>query len=165
MAQFLHVSWTFHANRQALYRLLTDMLIGSLCGALCAKLHAPGLSAVDFGMKQTSWILIWLRSALFPCLMAVSFLLRRRYLFSILFFLKGAFAAYCLCAFALFGADRLLFALPALAFQSLLPLPLYFYAASVWLGEEDSSGRPLFFLAPMLLISLLGALIQVSLVT
>lgn len=164
MAHFLHVSSAFHANRQEVIRLLTCTLVGSLCGALCARLQASALTSVDFSVKQTSWVPILLRSLLFPSLMAVSFLLCRRYLFYLLFFLKGAFTAFLLCGFALCGADRLLEALPAVFFHSLFPLPVYFYAGSVWLESWDGSGRPLVLLLSMLFSTCVGSLLQASLV-
>ncbi len=159
MARFLHLTSAFQANRADRDRLLAFLLLGSLFGAFGARLQHDALPAFDFGADQGTWILTWLRFSLFPCLLAVSFLLHRRWLFCLLFFLKGAFVSFTLCVFSLCGWKQFLDVLPPLFWQGLLPLPLQLYVASIWLGEERSDGAVLLLFA-LLLPGLLGVLFR-----
>ena len=165
MAQFLLVSPDYRSERAACVRLLGVLFIGSLTGALWAKLLVHALSDPAFRSGQSSWLLIWLRADLFPCLLAVSFLLGRRPLFYILFFAKGALVCFTLCYFSMQGRDQLFFVMPTLCFSSLLPLPAQLWGASVWLQTRELRTRSLILLVPMLLLALLGALIQTAVVS
>lgn len=162
MAHFIHSLPTFQPNRNDCPRLLLSLMFGSLLGAVCARLQTASVSDLVFGVAQSFWIPIWLRASLFPCLLAVSFLLRRRFLFYVLFFLKGTFVSFTLSIFALYGVEQLLSFLPVFLFQTMLPLPIQFYSASIWL-QDGEDFRKLFLLAPMLFLALFGALIQMAL--
>lgn len=164
MVHFLHVSSVFHADRRDCARLLTVLLIGSLMGALFAKLQSVTFLEYDHLSSQTSCFPIWLRVSLFPCLLAVSFLVRRSFLFYVLFFLKGLFVSFSLCLFAVYGVSQLVSVLPAF-FLSVLLLPVHFCATLFWLQAGENAGRGILFLLPVLLLSFLGALFQTSMVS
>ena len=163
MAQFLHGSTVLQSNRRDCYRLMTFLLLGALLGSLTARFQFRTISCFRFEARQSAWILIWFRSSLFSCLLAVSFLLRRSILFDLLFFLKGAFVSFILCVFSHCGVNQLFPSLPPLVLQSVLPLPLQFHVASIWLRDAQRNAAGLVLLAPLLLLALLGALISTSL--
>ena len=163
MAHFLRLSSAFHADRRDCLRLLGFLLSGSILGALFARLRSDALSTLRFDMTQGSWIPIFLRSSLFPCLMAVSFLLRRRWLFCCLFFGKGFFVAFSLSVIALSGRLQFLCFFPPFLNHALL-LPMELYVGSVWLRKEDAGGA-LWLLFPLLFLAFFGVLIQTSLVS
>ena len=163
MARFLHFSSAFQSNRKDCYQLLAFLLIGALFGALVASLQPVTVFVFDFDAIQTSWIPIWFRSSLFPCLLAVSFLLRRKALFFLLFFLKGAFVSFTLCILSRFGLNLLLSNLSFFLIQTVLPLSIQLYVSSIWLRFEQNNASALFLLVPMILAAFLGALILMHL--
>ena len=97
-------------------------------------------------------------------LLAVSFLLRRRTFCFLLFFLKGFAVSLTLCVFARCGAEQLVGILPTVLLSVLL-LPVQFFLGLYWLQDDGQSGKGILLLAPMLLLSLLGALLQTYLVS
>ncbi len=163
MAHFMHLTSPFRAVRRDCSLLLTLLMIGSLAGALLDKLQDPALSVPEHSV-QSSWVSIWLRVSLFPCLLAVSFLLRRRAFCFLLFFLKGFAVSLTLCVFARCGAEQLVGILPTVLLSVLL-LPVQFFLGLYWLQDDGQSGKGILLLAPMLLLSLLGALLQTYLVS
>ena len=163
MAHLQHVLFCFRTHRREGFQLLTSLLIGSLFGALCAKTQTAAFFLPGHNLAQTSVISILLRSVLFPSLLVVSFLLRRRVLFFVLFFLKGFFVSLTLCAFASQGLDLLLPVLLTIVIQSLLSLPAQFFAVVVWLQNGDQYREKHLLFAPMLLFTLLGVLLQIIL--
>lgn len=130
MAHFVHASAVFSEHRASCLRLLAALLVGSVVGALCARLQSAAFSVPAFTLRQFDFFPSLLRAMLFPGLLVVAFLLRRRFLFYVLFFSKGFFLAYVLCAFALRDAEQLPSLLPVLILRALLPLPAHFLVGS-----------------------------------
>ena len=160
MAHFLYDSTIISEYRSNCIRLLSALLIGSVFGALCAKLQSAAFFVTDPALRQTSLLLILFRAFPFPGLLYAAYLLRRSLFFYALFFLKGAFSAFTLCAFAAQGVSMLCPILPILLLPSCLTLPCAFWAGSVWLQNIEDSSFSRLPLILLLLFTLLGALVQ-----
>ena len=163
MTRFLHRASFLPGDSRSCFRLLAYLLLGSLLGALAARTQASAVPGSDFDVAQSSWVSFFLCAALFPCLMAASFLLDRRLLLFSVFFLKGALVSFTLGLFARAGLDRLAVILPAVALQSLLPLAVQFYVGAVWLRGAERSDGALVLLLPMLALAVLSALLRICL--
>ena len=149
------------ADRLLLRRYLLCLILGALLGALFARLTDPasvfGSAAVP--RRETLWV-GWLRGALLPCLLAAAAALRLHALFPTLFFAKGAAVAWLLCDAVPLGPLWLRQTLPAVLFETVLPLPLLLTVSAIWAGAKDEERPALWLLAPLLLASLAGALLH-----
>ncbi len=163
MAHFLLASGFFWSERSHCFRLLFFLLMGSVLGALCAKMQGVGFSFSEQEAFRPGVVSVLLRAFLFPCLMVVSYLIGRSFLFDLLFFGKGAFVAYPLCVCCVWNLPQLSSVLPALLFQTLLPLPVQFLCGSVWMAKEPKRRSSWLLLLPMMLFALAGVLVQISL--
>ena len=163
MVQFRNRIRLLPESRRWTQRILFSLLLGSLLGALWARMQ-PGLTALDpEALGRVSPVRGFLRNALFPCLLAAALILRGRFLFCLLFFLKGVGVSFLLCASAAAGDDWLSAVLPTLILDTLLPLPLLLRMGAVW-GEQAETGEAsLWLLFPALLVGFLSALLRAAL--
>lgn len=160
MARFLLVSGAFRENRSNCARLLFFLLAGSLAGALWSKLCWGETAFLASNASAPGRASMTLRALLFPCLMVVSYLIGRRFLFYVLFFMKGALCAFTLCLLCAQNVIQLSGAVWALLLQSLLSLPAQLLTGSLWLEAREAEGLRLLLFVPMTLFALLGVLLQ-----
>ena len=142
--------------------IFLSMLVGSLFGAFCACLQNRGLQPFQTGPQGNGDLLqILLRCARFPALLTAALLLRRRFLFYFLFFLKGALISFVLCTLAVSGiADY-----PAILFrvfcECVVPLPALLYLGSAWSSEPDCPRPDLWPLFSALLLTCFGIFLEI----
>ena len=137
------------------------LLLGSLLGALCEKLH----NGTQFSALYDSDSIFrsWLRTAAFPLLLAVPLMLKNKIFYYLLFFCKGALIAYAICAIVGAGTSSRLSLLGALFLESVLPLPFFLLIASVWSGQIVDPRPSIWLLLPACFLPLIGILLKVLL--
>lgn len=142
--------------------MLCALILGSLAGALWASLAPAPVSAPDATAPAGSLLLIWLRCALFPCLLAGSMVFGNGSGIPVLFFLKGAFTAFTICAYAV-QLPKLAGLLPTLLLETVLPLPWLLWLGAVWYRQAKLGQARLLLLIPALLLSLFLAVLKLIL--
>ena len=148
-------------DRKNLQTIFLCALVGSLTGALCARLAGCAILEGDgCPAARGSLPLSVLRLSLFPLMMTAALLLRRKWLFRLLFIGKGFAASYVLCVAAASGAGPLREILPGLLLETLLPLPGFFLLGALWYGQTREGAQRLWPLAPAFLPVLLGLLLE-----
>lgn len=157
MTQFLRCSKIFRYENSDLQRLLFCLLSGSLIGALCVGLSDYAVSVPRAGWSSASPpYFSYARCALFPILLFTALVLRRKLLFWVLFFLKGAAAAYTVCYLAAIRSA----AIGVCFFDTVLVLPFWFYLGAVWLNQTESTRPAGFLLIPALFPAFFCAILR-----
>lgn len=138
MTQSLLHRRIFRYENADLQQLLLCLLSGSLTGALCFRLAVQAAELPRAGWSCASPLFSsFARCALFPMLLFTALILRRKLLFWVLFFLKGAAAAYAICFLATAQGSLL----HSCFLETVLVLPFWFYLGAVWIGQIGSE-RP-----------------------
>lgn len=140
--------WITRASQQM---LLFSLLLGSLAGALCSTFYEGVTELPIGGLARVSLFRMWLRSALFPTLMAAALISRKKTLFPLLFFIKGAAVVYTLCVFSASASSQLPAILPTLILESVMPLPFMLWLGGVW-ADQAEHGRQEIWLLPVALV-------------
>ena len=137
------------------------LLTGSIAGALSAALGQAEVSgATAASIRQVSDLQLWLRSALFPLLMAAALIWKSGFLLRLLFMLKGAVIALTVCAFSASGAAALAALFPILLFEAVLPLPMLLAVGAAWLEQTETGKTELWLLIPLLALIFLLILLE-----
>ena len=154
MTQFWRRSHVLRYDRADLLGVLLALLLGSAFGALCASFSdaVTGLAPAA-ALPQPGLLRAWLRCALFPVLLSAALSLRSKALFWLLYFAKGAAAAFTLWALLCSGGLPLL---PLLS-DTVFLLPFWILLGAVWVGQTDAGAQSLSLLLPALLLALLAA--------
>ncbi len=161
MARFHGFRLRFDPCRQGQQMILLFMLLGMLAGAAAASFHPCGLSPDVFVISGRASVLgTWFRVSLFPVLLTVSFLLRRKAAIWLLFFLKSAADTCTLVTIVCSGREVLPAMLPSFLLETLLPLPFLIMTGARWSRQTEHGKTDEWLLAPLLAISFLSALLE-----
>ena len=154
MTQFRRRFQLLRYDRADLLGVLLALLLGSAFGALCASFSdaVTGLASAG-AFPQPGLLRAWLRCALFPVLLSAALCLRCRLLFWLLYFAKGAAAAFTLWALLCSCGLPLL---PLLS-DTVFLLPFWILLGAVWVGQIGTGPQSLSLLLPALLLVLLAA--------
>ena len=118
-------------ERNCLICYTVCLLCGTLFGFLLASFRLAQEAGESFSCR---WITRrdLIRFFAFPAVLSLFLLLRHRALTAGLFFFKGVLTAFVLCVSASLLRDALPKIARIVAIHSVLPLPVYLGAASVW---------------------------------
>ena len=170
MTQLQRICRNFRFEQAACQLLLLCLLSGAVLGAFLARLQEPSLLNLNLDglLKEISTLSFsrrWFMASLTPLFLTLGLVLGHRWMFPLLFLLRGAFVSCLLCGVAAAGGgDCLARLFPMLFLRVGLPMPVFFFAGSVWMEDLTGPERKLWLLLPMLAAAFLGALLETLLV-